>query len=211
MDKTPRLRFLYLTNHVEVARIAEAAGADYVFVDLEQHGKELRQPGLDTVKSRHTIDDVVRVRGAITRAELLVRVNPLGPWSGAEIDSVTAAGADVVMLPYFTKLEEAREFVALLAGRARAWLLLETAGAAAIVDDLAALDGVDMIFIGLNDLHLSQDQRFLFEPLATGQVDRLVTAIKRGGKKAGFGGIGRLGEARAVDADALLGLSLIHI
>lgn len=205
MTNRTRLKLLYVTNRVDVALAAEAAGLDHVFVDLETVGKEARQSGRDTVKSAHTIGDIVRLRAALTKARLLVRINPIGPWSRDEIDAVVTAGADIVMLPYFSTLKEAEDFLGLVQGRARAWLLLETAGAAAIVADLSALAGVEMIFIGLNDLHISQGQDFLFEPLASGQVDELAAAIRAGGKAIGFGGIGRLGGDSLVSADTILG------
>ncbi len=154
------LKLMYITNRPEVARIAEAAGVDRVFVDMEFIGKDARQRGLDTVKSHHTAQDVANVARAVSRAEVLVRVNPIHdalpdyPSSAEEIDAVLRAGADVLMLPYFRTAEEARRFVGLVDGRARTMLLLETPEAAACVDEILQVPGVDEIHIGLNDLSL---------------------------------------------------------
>ena len=52
------LNLMYITNRPEIAQIAESAGVDRIFVDLEYIGKADRQSGLDTVKSKHTLDDV---------------------------------------------------------------------------------------------------------------------------------------------------------
>ena len=71
------LKLMYITNRPEIAQIAETAGVDRIFVDLEYIGKLDRQGGMDTVQSHHTLDDVKRVSSAITDAELLVRVNPI--------------------------------------------------------------------------------------------------------------------------------------
>lgn len=43
---------MYITNRPEIAQIAESAGVDRIFVDLEYIGKADRQSGLDTVKSK---------------------------------------------------------------------------------------------------------------------------------------------------------------
>lgn len=71
------LNLMYITNRPEIAQIAESAGVDRIFVDLEYIGKADRQSGLDTVKSKHTLDDVRIISKAITMAELLVRINPI--------------------------------------------------------------------------------------------------------------------------------------
>jgi len=56
------LQLMYITNQPEIAQIAESAGVDRIFVDLEYIGKSDRQGGMDTVQSRHTIDDVKKSR-----------------------------------------------------------------------------------------------------------------------------------------------------
>ena len=71
------LRLMYITNQPEVALIAEAAGVDRIFLDMEYIGKSLRQGGMDTVQCRHTLDDIAAVRQVLTRAQLLVRCNPV--------------------------------------------------------------------------------------------------------------------------------------
>ena len=42
------LKLMYITNRPEVAQIAESAGVDRIFVDLEYIGKAQRQGGMDT-------------------------------------------------------------------------------------------------------------------------------------------------------------------
>ena len=56
------LRFMYITNDEQIAKIAEACGVDWIFIDLEINGKEQRQGHLDTVISRHRIGDVRRIK-----------------------------------------------------------------------------------------------------------------------------------------------------
>ena len=71
------LKLMYITNKPEVAQIAESAGADRIFVDLEYIGKALRQGGMDTVQSHHTAEDVAKIREAVTKADVMVRINPI--------------------------------------------------------------------------------------------------------------------------------------
>jgi hypothetical protein len=55
------------------------------------------------------------------------------------------------------------------------------------------VDGIDEVYIGLNDLHLSMGLDFMFELLSGGIVEYLATKIKKKGIRFGFGGISRLG------------------
>ncbi len=194
------LKMMYITNDPAVARIAERSGVDRIFVDLEFIGKALRQGGMDTVQSHHTVDDVRAIRAAVTRSEVLVRVNPIhdaqpdygdSPW---EIDAVIDAGADVIMLPYFKTVSEVETFLRLVRGRTATMLLVETPEAVAAIDEILALDGIDEIHIGLNDLSLGYGMHFMFELLADGTVERLCRKFREKGVKYGFGGIASLGK-----------------
>ena len=49
---------MYITKRPEIALIAEQAGVDWIFVDMEFIGKDSRQAGLDTVQNHHTVEDV---------------------------------------------------------------------------------------------------------------------------------------------------------
>ena len=194
------LKLMYITNRPEVARIAEAAGVDRIFVDMEYIGKAARQGGMDTVQSRHTVEDVRTIRQTLTNAELLVRVNPIHEAtaeygsSEEEIDAVIAAGADIIMLPYFTTAEEVRRFVRAVDGRARTLPLLESSAAAAAADEILSVPGIDEIFVGLNDLTLDLGKKFMFEPLADGTVEQLCVKFRQKGIPYGFGGIAAPGK-----------------
>ncbi|MBR4194699.1 MAG: aldolase [Oscillospiraceae bacterium] len=194
------LKLMYITNRPEIAQIAETAGVDRIFVDMEFIGKDERQKGLDTVKSHHTLQDVAAIKGAVETAELLVRVNPIHgalpdyPDSRAEIDGAIAAGADILMLPYFKTAEEVRSFLRLVDSRARTMLLLETPEAVEQLDEILALPGIDEVHIGLNDLSIGYGKRFMFELLADGTVEQLCFKLRRKGVFYGFGGIASLGN-----------------
>ncbi len=193
------LKLMYITNSRDIAVIAENAGVDRVFIDMEYIGKEERQAGLDSVKSHHTVADVANVRKAMKRSELLVRVNPIHRknadcvGSEYEIESVIDAGADVIMLPMYKTVAEVEEFVRIVNGRAKTMLLNETAEACEIIDTVLKINEVDEIHIGLNDLHLAKKKKFMFELLTDGTVDTLCAKMNNSGKKYGFGGIARIG------------------
>lgn len=188
------LKLMYITNKPEIAKIAEENTVDRIWVDLETMGKAERQRLVNSVKSNHTMEDVSAIRTALTRAQLLVRVNPLHEGTRREVDEVIARGADIVMLPMFETADEAKRFIDLVGGRAKTLLLAETRSAETNIAEIAALDGVDEIHIGLNDLHLDHGMTFMFELLADGTVERMADAIKKRGVPFGFGGIARLDE-----------------
>lgn len=188
------LKLMYITNNEKVAKIAEDSGVDWIFIDLEINGKEERQGHLDTVISRHHIEDIKKIKSVLTKAELLVRVNPLFDGSKNEVDKVINDGADIVMLPFFKTMKEVTEFVDYVGGRANTMLLLETPEAAESIDDILRVDGIDFIHIGLNDLHLGYGMKFMFELLADGTVEKLCNKIKDKGIPYGFGGIAQLGK-----------------
>lgn len=192
------LNLMYITKRPEIACIAEEAGVDWIFVDMEFIGKGCRQGGLDTVQNHHTVEDVVNIKAAVKKAKVLVRINPIHekladyPSSEEEIEAVVNAGADIIMLPFFKKVAEVQRFLNVVDGRAKTCLLVETPEAALLIDEILELKGIDMIHLGLNDLHLALGMKFMFELLADGTVDRLSSRIKAKGIPFGFGGIATL-------------------
>ena len=194
------LTLMYITNNPTVADIAQRAGVDRIWIDMEYIGKEERQAGMNTVKSHHTIEDIARLRPLIKQATLMARINPLHEAtkeycsSKEEIENAIKAGAEVLMLPMFKTRGDAEKFVALVDGRAKTQLLVETAEAAANIEEICKVQGVDEIHIGLNDLHLAYKQKFMFQLLADGTVEKLCKRIQASGIKYGFGGIARVGH-----------------
>lgn len=188
------LELMYITNNPDIAMIADEAGVDRVWIDLEYKDKEKRQKGLDTVKSHHSVSDISKIKPLLKQAKMQVRVNHINDFSRDEIDSVIAAGAEYVMLPYYKTIDEVQKFVDFVDGRATTILLLETKEAVDILDETLKVPGVDEIHIGLNDLHLSLHQDFMFEPVANGMVEDICKKIEAVGKPYGFGGIARLHE-----------------
>ncbi len=194
------LKLMYITNNPQIAQIAESSGVDRIFVDMEYIGKEERQGGLDSVQNHHTIEDVRNIKQAVQSAEVLVRVNPIHEAtadyasSEQEIDEVIRAGADIIMLPYVTSIEQVKLFLKFVDGRAKTMPLIETPQAVEEMDDILSLPGIDEIYIGLNDLSLGYNKKFMFELLADGTVEGLCLKSKLKGIPYGFGGIASLGK-----------------
>ncbi len=194
------LKLMYITNNPEIAQIAENAGVDRIFVDMEYIGKSDRQSGMDTVQSHHTEKDVKIISQAVKKAQVLVRVNPIHDATEAytsskqELDEVIENGANIVMLPYFKTKQEVEKFIELVGGRATTMLLLETKEAAESIDEILEVAGIDEIHIGINDLSLCYGKKFMFELLADGTVEMLCDKFKEKGIPYGFGGIASLGQ-----------------
>lgn len=194
------LTLMYITNNPITARIAQNAGVDRIWIDMEHIGKDLRQGGMDTVKNYHTIDDIKALRPVVNSAELMVSINPIHEASldycnsKEEIEQVIDAGADIIMLPMFKTVEEVQEFIDYVGGRAKVQLLVETAEAVDNIDDILEITGIDEIHIGLNDLHLAYQKTFMFELLCDDTISKLCKKIADKGIKYGFGGIARVGH-----------------
>lgn len=203
------LKLMYITNNPEIAKIAEEAGVDRIFVDMEYIGKAKRQGGMDTVQSHHTVEDIKRIREVIHKAEIIVRVNPIHEASEeycsseTEINDVIEAGADIIMLPYFKTLEEVICFLKIINKRTRTMLLVETPEAVDIIDDILNLEGIGEIHIGLNDLSLGYGRKFMFELLADGTVEKLCVKFKMKGIPYGFGGIASIGHGELPAEDII--------
>ncbi len=193
------LNLFYITNSPEIAKIADDAGVNRIFVDMEYIGKEARQGGMDTVKNHHTIQDIRNIKQVLHQAHLLVRVNPIHerlddyPDTEEEIDLVIGAGADIIMLPMYRTVADVNRFIKAVDGRAKTMLLCETPEAVQNMQEIVKLKGIDEIHIGLNDLHLALHKKFMFELLADGTVDKITATIKDSGIPYGFGGIARIG------------------
>lgn len=186
------------------AMAAQDAGIDRVFYDLEFIGKAERQHGRNTVKSNNSIDDIPAIRKVVTKSELLVRTNPIHAYSQAEIDKAIAYGADVLMLPMAMDQHDVEQYVKMVGGRAKVCIMIETAAAMARLDKILAVPGVDELFIGLNDLHITMGLTFMFELLSGGLVEYIANKCNTAGMPFGFGGIARIGEGD-LPSDNILG------
>jgi citrate lyase beta subunit len=185
-----RFRFILFTDDPALAAAADAAGVARVGVDIESLGKAERQANRPLLRlSGHRLEQLPAVRGRLRQAQALVRCNPLHPGTEDEVGRALAAGADVLMLPWFHTAAEAARFVEIVAGRAEVSLLVESPGALADVAAIARLPGISDIVVGLNDLSLALGLPGPFALAASPVLDRIAAAVHAAGVPFGFGGI----------------------
>lgn len=199
-----QFKLMILCDDPKSAIDAQNAGIDRIFYDLEYIGKAERQHGRNTVKSNNSIDDIPAIRKVVTTSELLVRTNPIHAYSQAEVDKAVEYGADILMLPMVMDHHDVEQYVAMVGGRAKVCIMIETAAAMARLDKILAVRGVDEIFVGLNDLHITMGLSFMFELLSGGLVEYIAEKCNKAGIPFGFGGIARIGEGD-LPSDYILG------
>ena len=107
---------------------------------------------------------------------------------------VVGAGARVLMLPMVASPEEAATFVTLVNGRARVVLLVECRDAIARLSELIAVEGVDEVHVGLNDLALSLGLANRWLVLADDLMLDVGRRVIAAGLRFGLGGLGRAGD-----------------
>ncbi len=200
------IKTILITNDPGIAIDAQEAGISRIMVDLETGPEKIqRQATRTTFISTHVPEDVAKMRKVVTKAELIVRVNPLHSDSEGEIDHAVGNGADLVMQPMITKLIQFEDFLTYLDGRAKPLPLIETSFSMAHISDIAFHPDVSEVYFGLNDLHLSLGLDFLFEPLALGIIDWMGSMVAASGKSFGFGGMAAIGGAGELPPEFILG------
>lgn len=199
-----QLKLMILCNDAESALEAQDAGVDRVFYDMEFIGKAERQHGRNTVKSDNKLDGIPAVRKVLNKSELLIRTNPIHAYTKMEVDQAIAYGADILMLPMVIDQHDVEQYVSYVNGRAKVCIMIETAAAMARLDKILVVPGVDEVFVGLNDLHISMGLTFMFELLSDGLVEYIAQKCNKVGMPFGFGGIARIGEGD-LPSDNILG------
>ena len=197
-------KLMILADTPEAAAAAQEAGVDRIFYDLEYVGKAERQHGRNTVLSNNDIESLPSIRSVVTKSELLVRTNPINPYISIEVEKAIEYGADILMLPMVMDHNDVETYVKLVGGRAKVCIMIETAAALTRLDKILAVPGIDEIFIGLNDLHITMGLTFMFELLSGGLVEFVASKCQKAGIPFGFGGIARIGEG-LLPSDYILG------
>ena len=197
------INLMLVTSDIENIKESQKAGVDRIFFDLEYINKKERQQGRNTLILHNDIEEIPEIRKVLNKSELLVRVNALNPDSKQEIDKAIEYGADIIMLPMVMDAKDVKTLVDYVGGRANVMPMIETAQALARIDDILDVKGIDEIYIGLNDLHISMGLTFMFELLSGGLVEYAAEKIKKAGIKFGFGGMAKIGEG-SLPAEAIL-------
>lgn len=199
------MHWILIPRSPGIAALADACGVDQIMVDLEVHGKAARQSGSGAHLSEHSMADVPVYASVLRRAELLVRVNPLGPHTGGEVNAAIAAGARRLMLPMFESAHEVERFLHLVDGRVPVTLLAETPAAVANLGSyVPLLSPRDLIHFGLNDLRIALKLNFIFEVVASGLLEEPAAICRARGIGFGIGGIGRAGTGQ-LPAEMVMG------
>lgn len=183
---------IFITNNPDIAMHSIESGVDIIMVDLETIGKKERQKEFNTVISNHKLNDIIKIKKCIGNSTLLVRSNPIHKKIREEIENIINNGADIIMLPMFTQVNEVELFIDIIRGRAKTMLLFETPQSVCRVNEISKLNGIDIAYIGLNDLSIAYKIDFLFEILSGGIVDFISNSFKKNNIDFGFGGISRL-------------------
>ena len=175
-----------------------------ITIDLEIRGKKERQGHLDTLISYHNIEDIKKIKESISKAKIIVRINPMYHGSKEEINRAIEDGADIIMLPYFKTKKEVEDFIRYVNKRAEICLLFETPEAVKNMDDILNIPGINYVHIGINDLSIGYKRKFMFSLLADGTVEEICNKFREKGIPYGFGGIARLGHGM-LPAEYILG------
>jgi hypothetical protein len=200
-----QMQWMMITADPQIASYAEESGVSKIFVDLETLGKEARQGHVDTHKARHTFSDIKAVRDAITSAELLVRLNPLHDGTVSEVQRAIYNGANRLMLPMFSTVQEVGWFREIVPQHIPITFLAETPAALARIEAWSSeLNTHDEVHFGLNDLSLAMGLGFPFETLGGGLLDSAAHKLNEAHIPFGIGGVARSGVGE-LPAEMVLG------
>tara|TARA_B100000795_G_C22727082_1_gene409838 strand:- start:12 stop:803 length:792 start_codon:yes stop_codon:yes gene_type:complete len=184
------MEFLIIENNLERALKFENLGIETIFIDLEQLGKQERQGHIDSVKSKHKVSDIVKIKAELNKSEILVRIDPVNPDTKKQIEDVILAGADIIMLPFFTTFEEVEYFFSCIDGRVKTKLLFEHIDSLPLIGPIHKKFSLNEVYFGLNDLSLSIGYNFMFSVLTNRILDNAISYCKLNNIKFGIGGIG---------------------
>tara|TARA_B100000787_G_C16198231_1_gene302634 strand:- start:6052 stop:6846 length:795 start_codon:yes stop_codon:yes gene_type:complete len=180
--------FLYITGSPEEAKFVDDRGVDFIFIDMEYIGKSERQPG-DSVKNRHTIQNISDIKKLCNPANLLVRVNPYGGHSKTEINEAISAGATHIMVPMIASIESIEAVNRIIDGRVFLVPLIETIFSLQNLELIIDRVIPEFVYFGLNDLHRELRLNFMFEILAMGLLEYPADICRKNNIKFGFGGV----------------------
>src|SRR5262245_56080431 len=195
-----------LVRGIEIAGIARTAGFDSLYVDLEHSGFSLETTGQICIAALEAgIAPFVRVP-ALT-PEYISRVLDSGALgviaphvrSAADARAVVAAAkfppagerSNAGSLPHLHyRAVPAAETYAALNAATMVIVQFENAEALARMDEIVAVDGVDMVLMGLNDLLADWGVPGQYDdPRVRDAYARTIAACRQHGKHAGVGGL----------------------
>ena len=195
-----------LVRGVEIARMAATAGFDMIYVDLEHSTLTLEATG-QICQAALSAGVAPMVRVPANTPEYIQRVLDAGALGiiAPGVRSAEEARAVVAATKYAPQGERGAggalphlEFRPFPSAEANAALndatmvivQFESAEAIEKADEIAAVDGVDMVLIGVNDLLADLGLAGQFEhPKVRDAYARTIAACRKHGKHAGVGGL----------------------
>ncbi len=182
---TKKIKLFLFTTDLDFALKNQAAGIDSVIVDWETKGKNKRQNGFDTEINQDTPEDVRKLSQVLT-IPVTVRINRFSKESPNEISLALDNGAEIIMLPMAKSADEVEKFLKIINKRAQTIIQIETEELVKNLEVFSKLNW-DYAYIGLNDLMISRNGKFIWEAVLDKTVERICSKLK--GRKYGFGGI----------------------
>lgn len=196
-----------LTRGVEIAAIAQTAGFDSLYIDLEHTSFTLDATGQICMAAQAMgITPLVRVSSLAP--DMIARTLDAGALGivAPHVDSAAQA-QQVVRAAKFAPIGErsipgampqlrfrtfpAAETMAAMNDATAVVIMMESREALAHVEAIAAVEGVDLLLVGTNDLCRSLGIAGQYDhPLVTDACARTLDACRRHGKHMGVGGLG---------------------
>ena len=196
------------SNNPSVALFADShSDIHTLFIDLEILGKEDRQRNTNSLISYHTLSDISLIRNTLHNTSLGVRVNPLNPSSAAEVEACLDRGADVLMLPMFTSVDDVNLFVEIVGGRCEIDLLFETPLSLASIQEYP-FEYIRSIHFGINDLSLALNEIHMFSVYFNIHFREACSFLASKRYSFGIGGIGSV-NARPYSPTMIIASSLL--
>jgi 4-hydroxy-2-oxoheptanedioate aldolase len=196
-----------LTRGVEIAGIAQTAGFDSIYVDMEHNSFSLDATG-QICMAAQAIGVTPLVRVPSLAPEMIARTLDAGALGivAPHVGSAREA-EEVVRAAKFAPIGErslpgampqlrfrtfpAAETMAAMNDATAVVLMMESREALADVDAIAAVEGVDMLLVGTNDLCRSLGVAGQYDhPSVKDAYARTLDACRRHGKHVGIGGLG---------------------
>lgn len=196
--------YIAITNDPNQAQNLSECGIQQIMVDTEIMGKVERQGHKDTIISDHSLNDIIAIKNLRLEAEIICRINPFHAETFDEIDIAIRNGADVIMIPMITSMENYQSMVDRIRDRAKVLPLIETPYSFFKLSEILDYAKLTQIHFGLNDLCISLGMKNLFEVLLSQTFQDTVRNLKTRGLTKGIGGIGDPQISQKVSPLALL-------
>jgi 4-hydroxy-2-oxoheptanedioate aldolase len=195
-----------LVSSVEIVRVAKTAGFDAIYIDLEHSAFSLETTCQISVMALEAgVPALVRVPARTP--EYISRVLDGGALgviapgvrSAAEAQSVVAAakypplgtrGMSTGLAHLGFRSLPAKEALPKMNEATMVIVQLESAAGLAVIEDIVAVPGVDMVLIGTNDFLADLGRPGEYDhPKVREAYERTIAACRRHGKTAGVGGL----------------------